>query len=347
MLGPVVIDIEGVALTEADRRRIASPLAGMVILFTRNFRDPAQLRSLCDAIHAEKPGILIAVDHEGGRVQRFREGFTRLPALAQYGRMYERDPKAALKASFAHGYVLAAELLACGVDFSFAPDLDLDWEHSVVIGHRAFSRDPEAVASLARAMIEGLHAAGMACCGKHFPGHGWADADSHKELPEDDRALDVILGADTEPYRSLAPVLDSVMTAHVAYPAVDPRPATFSERWIGEVLRGRCGFKGLLFSDDLAMGGARGAGTVVERAQAALAAGCDALILCNSPAEADELLSGLDWRETPAFRERANRMIPTRAFAGRAALEADPQYRKCLPLVPATDADLIDWKEPE
>lgn len=345
MLGPVVIDIEGTRLTEADKRRIASPLAGMVILFTRNYENPEQLAELCAAIHAEKPGILISVDHEGGRVQRFREGFTRLPALAQYGRMYGTDRGAALAASFAHGYVLASELLACGVDFSFAPDLDLDWGHSAVIGHRAFSRDPEAVAALALAMIAGLREAGMASCGKHFPGHGWANADSHKELPEDDRPADAILEADTEPYRALSGALASVMTAHVAYPGFDQGPATFSKKWLSEVLRGRCGFTGLVFSDDLAMGGAKGAGSVVARAEAALEAGCDALILCNSPAEADELLAGLEWRETPLFRSRASRLAPSKTVAGRAALEADALYRECLGRVPATDPDLVDWKE--
>lgn len=345
MLGPAVIDIEGTALTAADRRRIASPLAGMVILFTRNYESPAQLRALCDEIHGARPGILISVDHEGGRVQRFRRGFTRLPALAQYGRMYGRDRGEALRASWAHGYVLAAELLACGVDFSFAPDLDLDWGHSKVIGHRSFSRDPQAVAELALAMISGMREAGMACCGKHFPGHGWAGADSHKELPEDERDPQLIVREDAGPYRALAPALASVMTAHVAYPGMDPLPATFSRRWLSEVLRGRCGFEGLVFSDDLAMGGARVAGGILERARAALDAGCDALILCNAPQLCDELLAGLDWKRSDLFERRSARLAPSRLWPGRGALERDCLYAQCRRLVPATDPDLVDWVE--
>ena len=345
MQGPVVIDIEGLSLTDEDRRRIASPLVGMVILFTRNYSDPEQLRELCRQIRAVRPGMMISVDHEGGRVQRFRKGFTRLPALAQYGRMYETDRPAALRASWAHGYVLAAELLACGVNFSFAPDLDLDWGRSTIIGHRAFSADPKAVAALATSMISGMHEAGMACCGKHFPGHGWAKADSHKELPHDMRGFKRILEKDVRPYRALAPVLSSVMTAHIAYPRCDKLPATFSRKWLQDVLREFCRFKGVIFSDDLAMGGAKAQGGVVKRARAALKAGCDALIICNDPAQTDELLSGLRWKRTKAFDKRTERLSVRTAIDGPEALAADPLYQNALQILPSTDADLVDWVE--
>lgn len=345
MLGPVVMDVSGTTLTDDDRRRIASPLVGMVILFTRNFENPEQLRALCREIHEAKPGVLISVDHEGGRVQRFRDGFTRLPALAQYGRMYEHDAGEALRASWSHGYVLAAELLARGVDFSFAPDLDLDWGHSRVIGHRSFSRSPKVVAELALAMIDGMHAAGMATCGKHFPGHGWANADSHKELPEDTRFQAEIIGQDAKPYAWLGSALDSVMTAHVMYPDMDAIPATFSSRWLQDVLREKCGFQGVIFSDDLAMGGALGLGGIVQRAEAALRAGCDALILCNDAEQTDDLLSGLEWKATPQFAARASRLAPRRSIESMESLQSDPVYVDAKKRVPATDADLIDWEE--
>ncbi|MCI5851923.1 MAG: beta-N-acetylhexosaminidase [Sutterellaceae bacterium] len=345
MLGPIVTDVSGTVLTEEDRKRIRSPLVGMVILFTRNYESPEQLASLCSEIHAEKPGVLISVDHEGGRVQRFREGFTRLPALAQYGRMRKRSPGEALRAAWSHGYVLASELLSLGVDFSFAPDLDLDWGHSRVIGHRSFSKSPEAVAELALAMASGMHAAGMACCGKHFPGHGWANADSHRELPEDTRFADEIIDQDVKPYSWLGQALDSVMTAHVAYPGVDELPATFSSRWIQDVLREQCGFEGLVFSDDLAMGGALGLGGVVERAEAALLAGCDALIICNSPEQSDELLAGLRWERTEEFDRRSGRLDPAPRFRDRGSLSRDPVYQDAVRRVPRTDPDLVDWTE--
>ena len=345
MQGPVVIDVEGLSLTEQDRRRISSPLVGMVILFSRNYSDPEQLRALCREIREVRPGLMISVDHEGGRVQRFRKGFTELPALAQYGRMYESDRAAALRASWAHGYVLAAELLSCGVNFSFAPDLDLDWGRSGVIGHRSFSSDPKTVAALAASMISGMHEAGMACCGKHFPGHGWAKADSHKKLPRDMRGFKRILDRDVRPYRTLSGILSSVMTAHVAYPRCDKLPATFSRKWLQEVLRGLCGFRGLIFSDDLAMGGAASQGSVVKRARAALKAGCDALIICNDPAQADELLAGLRWKRTKTFDRRADRLSVRSAIDGPETLAADALYQNALQMVPKTDPDLVDWEE--
>ena len=328
--GPVVLDVVGTELTEDDVRRIRHPLTGMVILFTRNYESPAQLSALTAAVHAVKPGVLIGVDHEGGRVQRFRSGFTEIPAMHAYGDLWQKNPQAAARALTAAGFVMAAELLACGVDFTFAPVLDLDWGHSAIIGERSFSRYPAAVAAMARAVTYGMMAAGMANCGKHFPGHGWAEADSHKALPEDERSPETILAEDTEPYAWLGAGLVSVMTAHVLYPKWDTVPATFSRRILQDGLRKRLGFEGLIFSDDLSMQGAKKEGGVVERAQKALAAGCDALIICNNPAETDELLQGLKWQTTEAFAERWRRLVPRPTVGDRKNLENSALYRRSL-----------------
>ena len=328
--GPVVLDIAGTALTEDDVRRIRHPMTGMVILFTRNYENPQQLTALTAAIHAVKPGILIGVDHEGGRVQRFRQGFTEIPAMHAYGELWQKNPQAAGRALTAAGFVMAAELLACGVDFTFAPVLDLDWGHSAIIGARSFSRYPAAVAAMARAVTYGMTTAGMANCGKHFPGHGWAEADSHKALPTDERSPETILAEDTEPYAWLGAGLTSVMTAHVLYPQWDTVPATFSPTILKEGLRKRLGFEGLVFSDDLSMQGAKKAGSVVERAQKALAAGCDALIICNNPGETDELLAGLSWQAPPAFAERWRRLVPRPTVGNRAELMQSALYRRAL-----------------
>ena len=227
-MGPLVLDIEGTALTKDDVRRIVDPLVGMVILFTRNYRDRDQLTELCSAIHAVKPGLLIAVDHEGGRVQRFQEGFTKIPAMAKLGEKWIDEPENTLLSAMACGYVMAAELRACGVDFTFAPCLDINFGRSQIIGERAFSNNPNVVTQLALAVVQGLRLAGMSNCGKHFPGHGWVIADSHLELPVDDRPYDRLLFADLKPYRWMGQALDSVMAAHVLYPKVDSNPAGFS-----------------------------------------------------------------------------------------------------------------------
>ncbi len=328
--GPVVLDIAGTELTEDDLRRIRHPLTGMVILFTRNYENPEQLSRLTAAIHAAKPGLLIGVDHEGGRVQRFREGFTEIPAMRAYGDLRKKDPQAAERALTAAGFVMAAELLACGVDFTFAPVLDLDWGRSAIIGERSLGADPRDVAAMARAVTLGMMTAGMANCGKHFPGHGWAEADSHKALPEDERAAGNVLGEDVKPYGWLGAGLASVMTAHVLYPMIDEVPATFSKRLLQDVLRSELGFTGLIFSDDLSMQGAKKEGGIVERAQKALAAGCDALIICNAPEDTDELLAGLSWQTTPPFEERWRRIAPRPMAADRATLEASAVYRAAL-----------------
>ena len=291
--GPVMLDVAGLTLTEDDIRRIRHPLTGGVILFARNYSGRAQLCALTAAIHAARPGVLVAVDHEGGRVQRFRsDGFTHLPPMRRLGDLWDRDPEAAARAATAVGYVLAAELRACGVDLSFTPVLDLDYGGSSVIGDRAFHGDPQAVTQLAKSLNHGLALAGMANCGKHFPGHGYVAADSHVAVPVDARSLAQILDRDAMPYDWLGMSLSAVMPAHVIYPQVDSQPAGFSARWLG-ILRRDIGFDGVIFSDDLSMEGASVAGSVTDAARAALRAGCDMVLICNSPDKADRLLAEL------------------------------------------------------
>lgn len=305
--GPLMIDVAGTALTAAERDRLRHPLVGGVILFARNYVDPAQLAALCADIHAARtPRLLIAIDHEGGRVQRCRAGFTRLPAMRRLGDWWDRDAQAAAAGARAIGFTLAAELRACGVDLSFTPVLDLDHGVSGVIGDRAFHRDPQAVVALAAALIEGLHAAGMACCGKHFPGHGGVAADSHLAIPVDERSL-AALADDLLPYRALK--LDAVMPAHVIYPQVDHRPAGFSPVWIAK-LRKDFGHAGVIFSDDLSMEGASVAGGIVGRAQAAWAAGCDMLPVCNQPETVVELLENWQPENDPERSARIAALLP-------------------------------------
>ncbi len=286
--GPLMIDIAGYELTDLERERLAHPLVGGVILFSRNYQSPAQLAALTAEIHSLCfPPLLIATDHEGGRVQRCREGFTRLPPMRRLGEWWDSDAAAALEAARSIGYVLAAELRSCGVDLSFTPVLDLDWGRSSVIGDRAFHADPQAVIALAGALITGMRQAGMAACGKHFPGHGWAEADSHHQLPVDTRTL-AELAPDIEPYRQLP--LDAVMPAHVVYTSFDKNTSCFSSKW-NDLLRNEINFSGVVFSDDLSMQAAGVVGDVVARVEAAWQAGCDMLLICNAPDDVGEVLA--------------------------------------------------------
>ena len=293
--GPAVIDVVGLALTDDDRRRLVHPATGGVILFTRNYETPEQLTALCEEIEKlREPALPICVDHEGGRVQRFRTGFTALPPMRELGRLWDRDRPAGRAAARAAAYVAAAELAAHGVDFSFAPVLDIDFGTSGVIGDRALHFDPTAVGALGASLIQGFADAGMAAVGKHFPGHGFAGADSHVAVPRDERSLREIEKKDLVPYKAAIEAgLAAVMPAHVIYSQVDSEPAGYSRIWLQDILRGKLGFDGLIFSDDLSMEGASTAGGVPERARAALGAGCDMVLLCNDPAGQEVLLESL------------------------------------------------------
>ncbi|MDD5176968.1 MAG: beta-N-acetylhexosaminidase [Sterolibacterium sp.] len=322
--GCLMIDIAGIEMTDLDRERLCHPLVGGVILFSRNYTTPDQLRRLCIELHALRtPPLLIAVDHEGGRVQRFREGFTRLPAMRQLGHLWGVDRSAAQAAARGIGFVLAAELRAQGVDLTFTPVLDLDYGRSSVIGDRSFHRDPAIVAELAEALIEGLRLAGMAACGKHFPGHGHVVADSHLEIPVDERSL-VELSDDLRPYRHL--LLDAVMPAHVIYPQIDGQPAGFSKRWL-KILREEFKFDGVIFSDDLSMQGASVAGDIVERAAAAWAAGCDMLLVCNAPDSVGELLERWQPSPDPQRARRVLGLMPSQPAMGMESLQTDANYQ--------------------
>jgi beta-N-acetylhexosaminidase len=307
-LGPVMLDVAGLRVTPEEKEILGHPSVGGVILFARNFQSPKQLLALTTEIRSvRRPGLLIAVDHEGGRVQRFQEGFTRIPPMRLLGESWENDPPRAKSLAEAVGYVIATELLTHGVDFSFAPVLDVDFGSSSIIGDRAFSDEPEVIAALASAFVAGLTAGGAASVGKHFPGHGYVKADSHVDVPVDERKLGEIEAADLLPYRELIKQgLSGIMPAHVIYPKVDKRPAGFSPVWLKDVLRGRLGFEGMIFSDDLSMEGASVAGGVVQRAEAALAAGCDMVLVCNAPQAVAEVLGGL--KAGPLDRVRAERM---------------------------------------
>ncbi len=356
---PLIIDIAGTQLTKLDKRRLAHPLVGGVILFGRNWENRAQLTRLCRKIRKVRRDLLICVDHEGGRVQRFRsDGFTHLPPMRAFGQLWlEGDGAetgaaalAACNAATAAGYVLASELRACGVDFSFTPVLDLDHGGSGVIGDRAFARDPRMVTLLAQALMHGLRQAGMANCGKHFPGHGWATADSHVDMPVDDRALDAILADDAAPYGWLDASLSAVMPAHVIYPQVDARPAGFSRFWIEEVLRRRLRFGGAVFSDDLSMKGARQlAGcelSYTEAAVEALEAGCDLVLLCNQSLleegrPVDEFLDGMSeallkgrWQPREASELRRLDLLPRTRTPKWDELMIEPRYMHALSLLP-------------
>ena len=297
LLGPVMLGVTGPELTPEDRERLRHPAAGGVILFSRNYLDPTQLRDLVAGIRAlRRPELLICVDHEGGRVQRFREGFTELPPMHRIGDVFNYDPARGQELARDAGWVLAQELQAVGIDFSFTPVLDRDIGLSEVIGDRAFHERADVIALLGGCLLEGLDEAGMAGVGKHFPGHGSVAADSHLEVPVDPRSLGAIEAEDIAAFLPLLPRLGGIMPAHVIYPEVDPGPAGFSGIWLHDLLRMRWGFGGAIFSDDLGMAGAQVAGSPAERAHAALYAGCDMVLICNDFGAADEILETLEGR---------------------------------------------------
>ncbi|QVL45887.1 MAG: beta-N-acetylhexosaminidase [Methylophilaceae bacterium] len=309
-LGPVMLDVVGTELTADDIRRLQHPLVGGVILFARNFEHGAQLKALTASIHkVRQPPLLIAVDHEGGRVQRFREGFTKIPPMREFGKIWDKDRKKAMALAVEAGWILAAELRAHGVDFSFTPILDMDYGDSLVIGDRAFHLDPRAINELAFSLMQGLKKGGMAAVGKHFPGHGYVVADSHVSIPVDEREFDQIAQNDMQPFiHMIDEGLPAMMPAHVIYPKVDDKPAGFSTKWLQKVLRERLGFNGAIFSDDLSMEGATVGGDVTTRSLAALHAGCDMILLCNRPDLADELLENLVWKMSAQSIIRLTRM---------------------------------------
>ncbi|WP_322033714.1 beta-N-acetylhexosaminidase [Paraburkholderia sp. J76] len=329
--GPVMLDVVGTTLSDDDVRRLAHPMTGGVILFARHYENRAQLVALTDAIRAVREDLLIAVDHEGGRVQRFRtDGFTVLPAMGRLGALWDKDVLLATKVATAVGYILASELRACGIDLSFTPVLDLGYGQSKVVGDRAFHRDPRVVTLLAKSLNHGLALAGMANCGKHFPGHGFATADSHVAVPVDERPLEAILGEDALPYDWLGLSLTAVMPGHVIYPKIDSKPAGFSRIWVEEILRKRLRFTGAIFSDDLSMEAARQGGTLTEGARAALEAGCDMVLICNQPHEAEKVLDALRTTEPRRAAKASARRIKRMRARGKALrwdkLVADAAY---------------------
>ena len=344
---PVILDIAGTALTDDDRRRLRHPLTGGMILFTRNWIDRRHLTELTAEIKSIRPDVLITVDHEGGRVQRFRtDGFTHLPAMRDFGALWMRDAMRAVDAATSAGYVLGAELRACGVELSYTPVVDLDHGRSQVVGDRAFHRDPRVVAILAQALSMGLLRAGMANCGKHFPAHGYAVADSHVARAVDDRTLQQILDEDAKPYDWLSTTLTCVMPAHVTFPQVDAVPAGFSSRWLKEILRGQLGYTGAICCDDLSMEGARVAGTAVEAGIAALNAGCDLVLLCNQSKvdggrPVDVLLDGLAqaleqgrWQADANSETRRVELLPQTSPLPWDELMHQPTYQNALERLP-------------
>ncbi|RDE25280.1 beta-N-acetylhexosaminidase [Motiliproteus coralliicola] len=332
-----MLDLAGFQLSDDEAELLRRPAVGGVILFSRNYRDPQQLIFLTDQIRRIRPELLIAVDHEGGRVQRFRAGFTRIPAMASLTRLWQRDPAAGLALARDCGWLYASELLAHGLDISFAPVLDMDRGISEVIGDRSFGADADTVIALAAELMQGMHEAGMATTGKHFPGHGAVAADSHLEMPVDERSYDRIEGEDLLPFARFAraesspkgdrALMDAVMPAHVVYSNCDPQPAGFSDFWLQQVLRRDLGFDGMIFSDDLSMAGAEIAGGYAERADAALQAGCDMVLVCNQPKAARLVLN---WLEQQG-RLEAPRVLQMKAQARLTLeqLQAEPRWRAC------------------
>ncbi|WP_263264944.1 beta-N-acetylhexosaminidase [Pseudomonas sp. RIT-PI-S] len=315
--GSLMVDIAGTWLTADDRHLLRQPQVGGLILFARNIEHPRQVRDLCASIRALRPDLILAVDQEGGRVQRLRHGFVRLPAMGRIAEAAQGVEAEAL--ARACGWIMAVEVLAAGLDLSFAPVLDLDHGRSAVIGARSFNGDPLRATALAGAFIEGMNQAGMAACGKHFPGHGWAEADSHVAIPVDERDLATLRATDMQPFIQLRQHLAAVMPAHVIYPAVDANPAGFSRRWLQDILRGELAFEGVIFSDDLSMAGAHVVGDAAARIEAALGAGCDMGLVCNDRAAAELALGAA---------QRLGVTAPLRLAGMRRRAYLTPEYRQ-------------------
>lgn len=304
--GSVMLDLRGTQIEPDEIELLQHPQTGGLILFSRNVESPQQVAALCASIRAVRPDILIAVDQEGGRVARFRSGFTSLPPMRKLGELYDQDAKTALDLAEKCGWLMASEVLSVGVDISFAPVLDIDTGNSAVIGDRAFHQQPEIAAELISHFIQGMHRAGMKCTGKHFPGHGSVAADSHHAVPVDERDMAAIRALDLVPFKLLSAQLDAIMPAHVIYSKVAPQPAGFSSYWLQIVLRGELAFDGVIFSDDLCMEGASVAGSFAERAFAAMEAGCDMVLVCNNQSAATEVLAAL---QNQPVSKRLSRLV--------------------------------------
>lgn len=309
-LGPLMTDIAGTELQADEREMLMHPDVGGVIFFARNYESPEQIAELTSAIHAlRRPKLLVAVDQEGGRVQRFKNGFTRLPPIRTLGKLYDRDRKKALSYAKECGWLMAAELRSVGIDISFAPVLDLDRGLSEIIGSRAFHSNPEVIAQLAHEYMIGMREAGMAATGKHFPGHGSVKADSHLELPVDHRPLQDVLNDDLLPFERMSHYeMAAMMVAHIVYSKADPLPAGFSGYWIRDILRKEIGFQGAVFSDDLSMKATEVIGDYVARARLALEAGCDMILICNNPEGRNSVLGKISDLSDPVSHLRLVRM---------------------------------------
>lgn len=326
MQGSLMLDIDGLWLTAADREILRQPQVGGLILFSRNIDSPQQVSELCRSIRQLRPDLLIAVDQEGGRVRRLRRGFSPLPSMRSIAA--SSDP---VQAAWQAGWLMAAETLAVGIDFSFAPVLDLDYGHNEVIACRAFSADADEVIRLGRSFMQGMQAAGMATVGKHFPGHGWVTADSHVAVPVDERPLAEIRAKDLRTFAGLTDYMDGVMPAHVIYPEADEQPAGFSRFWLQQILRGELGFSGVIFSDDLCMAGAHVAGNMAQRTQAALQAGCDMILVCNDRSGAEQALA---WLQT-------EQVAPATGLQRMAARTADAAGQLRQPDYPAIRQQIL------
>lgn len=326
VIGPLMLDVAGLNLTEDDKEVLANPYVGGIIFFARNYQDPEQLINLVNEVRAINPNILIAVDQEGGRVQRLKEGFTLLPPLAKLGELYDRDPAEARRLAEIAGWLMATEVLSVGVDFSFAPVLDLNYGVSEIIGNRSFHQDPNIAADLAQLYIFGMEQAGMRATGKHFPGHGFVAPDSHLEIPVDERELSEILSTDVIPFKkTFMAGLAAVMPAHIVFPKVDELPVGFSSKWLQDILRKELDFRGVIFSDDLTMEGASGVGSYPMRAKKALDAGCDMILVCNNREAALEVLEALPSMYELEDNPRLNKMCGIQKIAYD-LLKENPNY---------------------